>query len=365
MEIEKAGLLEQLQRVAARVRDIDQKLAKLNEYEQLAAEFNFGLVDKSGSSGRPEVSGSQLASLPAPSTPAPLPKNNNALIGITLGDLIDKFLTDPRSSHQKLRFKTRDHSRSMHERIKRERGQVLLSSIGKSDLESFYKEWSAGGIKLSVSHSLMGRLRALLTFGGEILENEDCQRLSGVFRSLHFEPPRSCVEKLTAEQANAIRRVANEKGRFGIALAQAFQFGTGLRQGDVIGEYVPLSEPGISLTINKKGQKWLRGIRWDEIDSNLILTHVTSARQKTIKVDLKTVPMVIEELGTSDRSKLPGSGPIIISETTGYPYYNDDFRRKWRAIADAAGIPKSVKNMDSMRPDSTDEETESEAGAAV
>jgi hypothetical protein len=42
---------------------------------------------------------------------------------------------------------------------------------------------------------------------------------------------------------------------------------------------VPLSEPGISEVI-VRGQKWLRGIVWQEIDENLILRHVTSKKQK-------------------------------------------------------------------------------------
>jgi hypothetical protein len=353
-----------LQRNAARVRDIDQKLAKLAEYEQLAAEFNFGLVAKSAGD-RPEAPNRTATPEPIRDTPI-VRKKEIADVGITVGDLIDKFLTDPRSSYQKLRFKTRDHAKSFYERIKRERGQIRLSSVGKSDLENFYNGWSADGTKLAIGHALMGRLRTLLTFGGEILENEDCQRLSGVYRSLHFELPKSRVERLTAEQASAICAVANQQSRHSIALAQAIQFGTEFRQRDVIGEWVPISEPGLSLTINQKGQKWLRGLRWEEIDGNMILTHDTSARQKTIRIDLNTVPMVIKELGTSDRSKLPASGPMILSESTGYPYHTENFRKKWRVIADMARVPKTVRNMDSMRSDSTeDEESESEADAAI
>jgi len=356
MESEKAGLLKQLQRIAVRVEEIDQKLAKLVEFEQLAAEFNYGLVPKS-----PSVEPT-TESIPN----IPLVLREKLASGLMIGDLIDKFLTDPRSAYHKQRFKTRDHNKSLYERIKRERGQVRLSNTFKTDLEMFYDVWSGGGTKLPIGHSLMGRLRTLFTFGGEILENEDCQRLSGIFRSLHFELPRSRVERLTAEQANAICAVARGQRRYSIALAQAIQFGTDFRQRDVIGEWVPIAEPGLSLVINTKGQKWLRGLRWEELDANMILTHETSARPKTIKVDLNTVPMVIKELGTSNRSKLPANGPIIVSETTTYPYHTDDFRRKWREIANEAGVPATVRNMDSMRSDGAEEEeSESEAEEAT
>ena len=63
--------------------------------------------------------------------------------------------------------------------------------------------------------------------------------------------------------------------------------------------------------------KWLRGIRWSEIDDNLILRHVTSKRQKEIEVDLKLAPMVMEELALlGERQK---SGPLIVNQATELP----------------------------------------------
>jgi hypothetical protein len=87
-------------------------------------------------------------------------------------------------------------------------------------------------------------------------------------------------EVLSAEQADAIRAHAHEIGWHSIALAQAFQFELLLRQKDVIGEWVPMSEPGVALE-TWKGQKWLRGLIWSEIDDNLVLRHVTSKRHRS------------------------------------------------------------------------------------
>jgi hypothetical protein len=56
--------------------------------------------------------------------------------------------------------------------------------------------------------------------------------------------------------------------------------------------------------------------------------------------------MVMEEL-----SQLMGlksaSGAVIVNEKTGLPYHDWQFRNDWREIADACGIPRNVKNMDS------------------
>jgi hypothetical protein len=40
-------------------------------------------------------------------------------------------------------------------------------------------------------------------------------------------------------------------------------------------------------------------------------------------------------------------GPIVISELTGRPWKQNNFRDHWRRIATAAGVPKGVWNMDS------------------
>jgi len=78
-------------------------------------------------------------------------------------------------------------------------------------------------------------------------------------------------------------------GRPSIALAQAFQFELMLRQKDVIGEYVPIAEAGIS-DLQVDGLKWLRGIRWEEISEDLVLRHITSKRQKLIEISLRMRP---------------------------------------------------------------------------
>jgi len=127
-----------------------------------------------------------------------------------------------------------------------------------------------------------------------------------------------------------------------MALAQAFQFDLMLRQKDVIGEWVPLTEPEDGEVVGNR--KWLRGLRWEEIDDRRILRHITSKRQKQIIVDLTLAPMVMEELKRLDT--LPAGGPVIVLEGTGRPWSSSWFRRRWREIAESVGIPRDVRNMD-------------------
>src|SRR5207237_2665491 len=39
-------------------------------------------------------------------------------------------------------------------------------------------------------------------------------------------------------------------------------------------------------------------------------------------------------------------GPVIISEATGEPYKHRTFTQTWRRVADAAGLPRDIWNMD-------------------
>lgn len=270
----------------------------------------------------------------------------------TLAGLIRCFTTDPDSPFQKIRYYSKQYYRTLCGLIEREYGSLLLSDTENMRGRKFrrwHENWAAEG-KLAGAHGKMGMLRTLFGYGATILEDPDCIRLKTIMSGMKFETPKYRTERLTAAQAVALRAAAHKLKKPSIALAQAFQFELMLRQKDVIGEWVPLGEPGMSdiyCTNLKKGwrYKWLRGIRWEEIDENMVLSHITSKRQKRITISLKNAPMVMEELALL--GELPKTGPIIRSEMDGLPYDAVEFRRHWRICADAAGIPKTVRNMDS------------------
>lgn len=265
----------------------------------------------------------------------------------TLKSLIECYQTDPDSTYHKKRFHVRKNHDITLRRIVDRHGHEELAGINARLLLVWHKEWSDGGKKIAMAHAFIGHLRTLFAFGATMLESADCERLCGVLHKMRFQAPKPRTERLTAAQADAIREGAREIGWYSIALAQAFQFEFMMRQKDVIGEWVPSSEPGISYVLRGE-DKWLRGIRWEEINENLILKHNTSKREKDLVVDLKLAPMVLEELEHVRAlfGKLPASGPIIVCEATALPFTTAEFRRKWRIVANRVDIPKSVKNMD-------------------
>jgi hypothetical protein len=281
-----------------------------------------------------------------------------------VSSLIDCYKTDPDSRFNKgIRYVSKVYYTSLMKRIERDCGEDLIRDLDARKLMRLHENWATvSGIPMAAA--LVGMVRTLATYGTILLKNADCKALKETMHDMRFEAAKPRKERLLAHHATAIIETAHDWGLYSIALAQAFQFECMFRQKDVIGEWVPLKEAGTSDVINQREQeKWLRGIRWSEIDSQLVLKHTTSKKGKDVEVDLRLAPMIVEELKfqypgsiTVDpvsqavvihRELLPASGPIIVSEYTGRPWYNYEFRRRWRQIAKASGVPDQVRNMDS------------------
>lgn len=286
----------------------------------------------------------------------------------TVRGLIASYQNDPDSPYHKLRYGSRTQYDCMLNRIEREIGNEMLSNMKARFFLRLYDQWSANGAKPTNGHHHITMLRLIINFGATYLEDDQCERLSGVLHSMKFKMGKPREERLTVEQVNAIRDKAHEVGRPSIALAQAFQFDCILRQKDVIGEWVPISEAPLSDVV-AGNMKWLRGIQWQEIDANMILSHVTSKRDKKLNVPLSKAPMVMQEFDrlfphfkTQGRAALPASGPVIVSEYSRIPWGDEEYRRQWRKLATAAGVPKTVRNMDSRAGGITEA---TEAGAQL
>jgi len=260
-----------------------------------------------------------------------------------LTDLIDRYRTDDESPFKKVRFATRRYYENNCKRLIAEHGDKPLNQITAQTVTEWHKTWAAKS-GVSMAHALITMLRMLFSFGLTRFGDRECERLSIILNKIKFEIPKPRNEALNEEQANAIRAEAHRQLRPSLALAQAFQYDSALTQKDVIGEWVPVSDPEHSVVINGD-RKWVRGLRWEEIDADHILRHAASNGMKEIEIDLKNHPMVMEELGRV--SSRPLSGPLIMNEHTSLPWMADDFREYWRKIATTVGIPKTVRNADS------------------
>jgi hypothetical protein len=263
------------------------------------------------------------------SAPAAMSAHNEREPAIrSMASLIQLYRMDERSPFQKIQFSTRGNYEAHLRRIERDIGDVELAQWKGEHIKSAYEAWTKGGTTNTMAHGLVTMLRGLFGFGA-LLGDRECERLSVIMHKMRFPMIRSRNVRLTAEHATKIIGRAHEKGLHSLALAQAIQFELGLGQKHVIGEWVPPNEPGESNVVSG-GVKWLRGLRWGEIDNSRLLA----------------CPMVTDAI---DRYMGARTGPMIVYEKTGLPYFPHQWRREWRAIANEVGVPKRIFNRDSRR----------------
>jgi hypothetical protein len=273
------------------------------------------------------------------------PREGSASQRLTVGDLAERYRVDERSPYQMVRPASRKQYDKMIKQLLKDCGGTKVSGLDAQKIQNLYNDWAKGG-KIAMSHGLITMLRGLARFGMDKLGDADSKNLAVVLHGMYFPTVKSRTATLTAEHAEAIRAKAHEMGMPSIALAQAFQFDCDLRQKDLIGEWVPIGETAPSDFIRGR-LKWVSGIRWNQIGDDLILRHTPSAGGDEVVINLNECRMVMAELRRLGNR--PAGGPLIVDERTKQPYVENTFRWTWRKVADAAGIPKELRNADSRR----------------
>ncbi|QPF84917.1 hypothetical protein IC762_00840 [Bradyrhizobium genosp. L] len=352
-------------RLRAQRAQIDARLVKLAKFKELAIEL--GITLDLGASQQPLKDDLASASGPKPEEPASAYKPNFTMeteekapesekkvaFDGTFSGLIAAYRTHKDSPYHKLKHSVRRNYDQAINRLDKEVGSEMVASWNAARVQEMHDtSWAADG-KVSMGHSMLAKLRLLLSFGSVVLDSDACTRLSTIIGNMRFPPPPPRKEILTYQHARAIRATAHTQFNWpSIALAQALQFEIPkLRQVDIIGEWVPLSEAG-SDEINNGSEKWVGGLMWSDIDTENWILHRENPNARKgetglIHTDLKRLSMVMEEI-----NRIPPwrrSGPMVMCEYSGKPWTNNEFRRKWRIVADAAGLPSNIQMGDGAR----------------
>ncbi len=175
-----------------------------------------------------------------------------------------------------------------------------IGTINRKVVREFYRSMVATPAK---ANAVMRVLRILLGFAvdeGLLAENPAAkQRLKG-------RPPRQTV--WTRENLESFCLAAREAGRPSMALAVLLGANLGQREGDLL------------------------KLAWSQFNGDTITLRQGKTGTRV------TVP-VIEELGAALAAVPRKSPSMLISETTGRPYLEDNFRHVFADIRAAAGLP--------------------------
>lgn len=236
-------------------------------------------------------------------------------------------------------------------------GALRIDHCDGRDVIKWFAKWRVGPNgkdQLGAARMTLAVLKNAVSFG-IVCRKQGCKAFQDVIAELEFERLPNRTQAPTAAQIVAARKAAHAAGHPERALEYALAFETELRQWDIIGRWLPISDKRPSAII-AYSKKWI-GLTWAVIDESLILTRVKPSKTENTTAiegsfDLSVCPMVLEELEHWPESTRVG--PLIKNPDTGLPYVRQTWRNGWRADFAAAGLPKEIWNRDIRAGGSTE-----------
>lgn len=250
----------------------------------------------------------------------------------SIKSLIDCFRKDATSSLHTVKHSTRIRDYEPSLRVLEDTvGDRHLDALAASDFKRWYKKWKQKGHRRAAG--VIKLLRLIVSYGaGEKLKH--CASVRLILSDIKFDQPEPRTVVMTYDQCLAIVKKSAELQCPSIGFVAALQFESALRRIDIIGEWAPAEEGGPF--------RW-RGLTMGDITRDKVLTIKTSKTKAAVSRDLTAMLLVVEALKAYT---LPEIGPVVIDEDYGKPYWENRYARKFRKVATAADVPKTVWSMD-------------------
>ncbi len=261
----------------------------------------------------------------------------------TIGYIVDQYISDSESPFVRLKAATKlpylHYARLIIETI----GERRMIDCDGRDVRRWFLGWSDGG-KLAKANTCIAILKSALGYG-VMCRRPHCADLREIIRVMQFEHPAPRKSAPTREQIQLLRTKAHEKKHPAIALAVALQFETMQRLWDIIGQWLPISDPMPSAVLSGR-EKWI-GPQWSDISPDMILrwtpTKTAGTTAVSVECDLKLCPMAMEEIARIPESERRGP---LIKRKDGLPYPRRCYQRSFRTIAEAAELPATLWSRD-------------------
>ncbi|MFG1357366.1 hypothetical protein [Xanthobacter pseudotagetidis] len=271
---------------------------------------------------------------------------DRALYDGTVRSLVRRYQLDPESPYHDLRPRSRafyDYGLGL---LDKHVGESDLSEVSGPDVRRWYKKLKepakdGGPERVRRAYGAIQMLRVIVNYG-RTLKLAECRDLADALSAMEFKGVQRRESRMTYAQVRAFREHAHSLGRPSMALGITLQFDLGMRQRDVIGEWLPDATPGDS-GIVAEGMRWADGLTFSHI-TGTVLRKRTSKTGKVVEHDLAQLPDTLAEM--EHIPALKRIGPLVVNEETGLPYKRRVYVKWFRTIARAAGIPDEVWSMD-------------------
>jgi len=258
----------------------------------------------------------------------------------TIGSLCDCFERHPESPIHDVQRSTAEAYADSLKVIRATVAKRAVRALTPIDVKAWYRKWRAPTEegkpeRVKRAHDAVAAIRMILNFG-LALGYDECGELALGLSKIRFERSAPREGAMTVDHARAFIRTALKRGDargLMMAIGVATQFETMLRQRDVIGAW----------TIDSAGREnWSGPYRWDNIPGG-ILRLKTSKTKAQVEHDLTRLELLWPLLQRVPQAERTGA----IVKAYGEPIRTRSYRKWFRQIATAAGLPASVWSMDS------------------
>jgi hypothetical protein len=285
----------------------------------------------------------------------------------------------PRSRFHKVKANTRKSYVDSLTIIEREVGKRLIRNLTVLDVEHWYEMWrlpTAQGEneRIDRAHNAVAMFRTVLRFCAALRKSE-CKVLAEELKLVQFERGGAREEEMTLAQVGAFIRKVLELGRTGVipadralylAIGVAAQFELLLRQKDIIGEWhASATEAGTAIAKGAVGiaagdETWTGFFTWERIPGWRWRMRTSKSKYRAAaEFDLPKHSLLFPLLEQVPHHQRSGA---IVKGEHGLPVRERSYRKWFRAVARAAGIPDEVWNMDTRAGGATEAE---ESGASL
>lgn len=272
----------------------------------------------------------------------------------------------PESPFHEVKHNTRNFYLDSLKIIEHDIGKRAVRNINIVDARRWYRLWKAkktpaSEFRTKRAHDAISMVRTILRFGFAV-GHKDCGALLERFAMMRFGRSGARTQEMTYPQARDFIRKATEMGQSGampteraryMALAVAAQFELMLRQMDIIGEWMPAAL-GVPNSMMIGSEMWVGGFRWEAIPGWKLRIKTSKSKYRTaVEFDLAASPLLFPLLNAVPHAERTGA---IVKGEHGLPMREHSFRKWFRKIARAAGIPDEIWNMDSRAGAATEAE---------